>query len=365
MYNVISSIKNLLRSKFINLTVIASLSLGMLFPMIVLCIGNVMINESTAGVGLYPERTAGIFSGYKTIDMEKALSDHPQIEFIVEASDACNDYIVSGNKMIKTQIAGYSSGPDKIVNFKMIDGRYFTEAELSGNDRLCIISTALQKELGCGVGDIVTVGKEDFTVIGVHIKRELSVNIPIRTFSERYETFHNYNILFTKECDVKTKGLRIINEILDEYGLKSTSYMFLSDFYDEHNDLKNAYLGLFLMFAIASVVLVYAALNISNIMVNKINADMKNYTIRMQLGAAKGSIFGFLWVQLLILMLISVGADTLIIFLLKKFVPFFAMYQFDLSPTAVLLTVLIGAIYVFILSSSLVKKIFRERQVRA
>lgn len=139
--------------------------------------------------------------------------------------------------------------------------------------------------------------------------------------------------------------------------------MLLSDYYEEHNDLKNAYFAIAIMLAIASVVLIYAALNISNIMVNKINNDMKTYKIRMQLGAAKGNIFGFLWTQLFALMLIAVAMDALIIFLLKTFMPFFAVFPFDLDFTAVLLTTLIGTAYVLILSSALVKRVFGKRRV--
>ncbi len=363
MYTIISSIKNIYRNKFINLTVIASLSLGLLFPMLVFCIGNIVIKEVWAGVATYPERTAGIFSNTKTrIDIEKAIKDKQQIELIVEGSFTNHDYIVMGNKIVKTETVGYKAGNDKMTSFEMLYGKYFTESEFNGSDNICLISSELQKELGCLPGDTVILGKEEFILKGVYIRKDKSVIMPLDTFSRKYETFYSYHVLFKENCNVKNEGVEIIKELLEEYGLNTENYMLLSDYYEEHNDLKNAYFAIAIMLAIASVVLIYAALNISNIMVNKINNDMKTYKIRMQLGAAKGNIFGFLWVQLFVLMLISVIMDSLIIFLLKTFMPFFAVFPFDLDFTSVLLTSLIGTAYVLILSSVLVKRVFGKRR---
>ncbi len=364
MYTFISALKSVFRNKFINLTVIISLSLGLLFPMLVFCIGNIVIKEVWAGVATYPERTAGIFSNTKTrIDTDKAMRDYPQLELIVETAFTEQDYIVSGNKIVKTETVGYKSGNDKMTGYVMLDGNYFTESEANGDEYICLITSALQKELGCNAGDTLVLGNDEFTVKGVYINKYKSVLLPLDAFSKKYETAYAYNILFNKGCDVRNEGNDILIALLEEYGLNTENYMLLSDYYEEHNDLKNAYFAIAIMLAIASVVLIYAALNISNIMVNKINNDMKTYKIRMQLGAAKGNIFGFLWTQLFALMLIAVAMDALIIFLLKTFMPFFAVFPFDLDFTAVLLTTLIGTAYVLILSSALVKRVFGKRRV--
>lgn len=363
MYTFISAIKSVFRNKFINLTVIASLALGMLFPMLVFCIGNVVLKEIWASVAAYPERTAGIFSDDTIrIDTEKAMADCPQIELIEEGSFTKHDYIVSGGRIVKTETVGYKAGGDKMVGYDMLYGRYLTEEESNGSERVCVITSALQKELGCNAGDTVILGDEEFTVKGVYINRNITVLMPLDTFAQKYEAEYVYNVLFKKDCDVKTEGVKAIEKLLDEYGIDNTHYMLMSDYYEENNDLKNAYFALAIMLAVASIVLIYAALNISNIMVNKINNDMKNYTIKMQLGAKKGNIFGFLWVQLIVLMLISVGIDAVIVILLKNFLPFFAVFPFDLDLLAVLLTALIGGAYVLVLSSALVKKVYKERK---
>lgn len=363
MYTFISALKNVFRNKFINLTVIASLSLGLLFPMLVFCIGNIAIKEVWAGVAAYPERTAGIFSNTEIrIDTKKAMNDYPQIELMVEGSFTQNDYIISGNKIVRTGIVGYKAGNDKLTNCEMLLGRYFSEAESNGSEHICLITSYLQKELGCNVGDTVVLGNEEFKVTGVYIKKDNTVLLPMDTFLQKYETAFTYNILFKKGCDVETEGVEALKALLEEYGLSTESYMLMSGYYKEHNDLKNAYFALVIMLSVASVTLMYAALNISNIMVNKINADMKSYKIRMQLGATKNSIFGFLWTQLFMLMLISVGIDALIILLLKTFMPFFAVFPFDLDLTAVLLTALTGTVYVIVLSSTLLKRVFGKRR---
>jgi hypothetical protein len=43
MYTIITALKSLYRNKFVNLTVIISLAMGMLFQMLVFCIGNVQL----------------------------------------------------------------------------------------------------------------------------------------------------------------------------------------------------------------------------------------------------------------------------------------------------------------------------------
>ena len=361
MYTFISAIKSVFRSKFINLTVIASLALGMLFPMLVFCIGNITLKEVWAGVTTYPERTASIQTYTIRIDTEKAMKDYPQIELMMEGSFLEYDYIVSGNKIVKTQTVGYKNGYDKIISFEMLDGKYFTESEANGNEHICLITSNLQKELGCHAGDKVVLGNEEFTVKGVYIRKDNTVLLPLESFAQKYETHYNYSLIFKKDCDIKTKGAEILKSLLEEYGLNTENYMLISDYYEEHNDLKNAYLSLAFMLAIASLTLIYAALNISNLMVNKINADMKNYIIKMQLGASKVNIFGFLWIQLIVLMLVSVGIDAVIVILLKKFLPFFAVFPFELDASAVFLTVVVGTVYILILSSGLVKRVYRER----
>ena len=178
-----------------------------------------------------------------------------------------------------------------------------------------------------------------------------------------------YDITFTKDCNAETEGVEILDKLLEEYNFDTPKndpdtvrYFLASEYYVSHYDLRNAYFALGIMLAIAAVVLIYAALNISNIMVNKINTDMKNYTIKMQLGASKGNIFGFLLVQLLVLMLISVVMDIIIVYWLKNFTSFLSMFSFDLNPLTVLLTALIGTVYVLILSSALVKRVYKERK---
>lgn len=362
MYTIISAIKNVYRNRFINFTVIVSLSLGLLFPMLVFCIGNVTLKSIWGGLAYNPERVVAVNTDEKIrINIEKAKADYSEIELMVEGAFVASDYAVVGDKFIKTEVVGYKAGHDRIFRYDMLYGRYFTDSESNGNESVCIISSALQKELDCNVGDSLTLSDKNFSIKGVYISDEAFVRIPLEAFSKMYRTMYAYDIQFDKSCDVKTKGVEILNKLADEYKINNRDFLIANDYYDTTNELKNAYFALAIMLAIASVVLIYAALNISNIMVNKINSDLKSYTIRMQLGAAKSNIFGFLLVQLFALMLISVGIDALIIFLLKKYMPFFAVFPFDLDLPSVLLTALIGTVYVLILSSGLLKRAFGER----
>lgn len=364
MYTVISAVKNLFRNPFINLTVIVSLTLGLLFPMLVFCIGNVLLKEIWSGLAYSPERTAGLYTDNEIrIDTEKAMEDHPQIELMVEGAFAQHDYAVLNEKFIRTEIAGYKTGSNQLARYEILYGRYLTDSEANGEERVCIISTTLQKELGCAVESKITFGREDFTVKGVYISKSVAAIIPLDTFLQKYDTMYTYTIRFKNTCNMKTEGVEIMNRLADEYGISNRDFILMSDHYKETNDLQNAYFALSILLAVASVILVYAALNISNILVNKINADRRNYIIKMRLGASRGSIFGFLWVQLLILMLISVGIDIVIVLLLKKFMPYIAVFPFDLNPLAVLLTALIGTAYVLVLTSALVKKVFAEKEM--
>ena len=365
MYTFVSAVKNLYRNKFLNCTVIVSFALGMLFPLLVFCVGNIMLKSIWTGIAIYPERVIALYTDDSIrINTEKAKADHSEIEVIMETAFTANDYVSFDEGFIEAQIIGNGAGNEKIIRYEMLSGRYLTDEEANGSDKICLISSTLQRELGCGTGDIIRVGGSTFEIKGVYIENNAELIMPLESFSQIYYTRYAYNIQLKSGYEAKSTGARIANELADEYGIPNRDFLIADSYYDTTNDLKNAAFALFIMLGIASVVLLYSALNVSNILVNKIHSDMKNYIIKIQLGASKSTLFEFLSVQLFILMLGAVFADIAAVAVIKSFMPYVVGFPFELSPLAVLMTVGIGTVYVLLLSFVLLKKIYGRRNLR-
>ncbi len=369
MYTIITALKSLYRNKFVNIAVIVSLALGMLFPMLVFCIGNVQLKAAWGSTPFHTDRLMGIIGDYGSdcrIDTRKAKLDYPEIDQISEGSFVIFNTAVFNNKFYEAETVGYKEGINDIVRYSMIYGDFLTDEELNGNERICVITLPLQEELGCMPGDYITLGEtgEKLLIKGVYGEYDYSVLMPLDTFSEIYPSVQiSYSVQFTKGTDLETRGKEILNKLTDEYGLKNKNFLTVKENDSLKNILKNAYFVLGVMLAVASVVLLYAALNIFNILINKLNTDMKNYMVKMQVGASKGKIYGFIFVQLFLLMIISVAIDMCIILFLQKYVPDIVVFPFILDLGSTAFTAAIGFLYVLILAFAMVKRLKGRRLV--
>lgn len=357
MYTVISAVKSLYRNKFVNLTVTVSIALGMLFPMLVFCIGNVMVKAVGEGLALYPERT-GSTELLGDIDPVQLKSDIPYAERVAKSTDIVTEYVSRGYSFADTKICGVGAGAEKIYGIPVISGRYFTEREAESSERLCCISTSLQKELDCRIGDKAKIGDGEFTVIGVFAGTGIKALLPLQAFSELFSSKIKYDILLKEGYNIENETGNITEKLSEKYAVSS-----LTPFNTQRNaanDLNYAVLGLSAMFGIVSLVLVYSALNVSNILTNKMQADRKNYIIKIQLGASKKDIFAFLAVQLLLLMLLSVIIDIAATVLIGRFMPYAAGLPFAVGPIPILLTIATGVLYILMLTSEQLKKFYRK-----
>ncbi len=371
MYTITTALKSLYRNKFVNLTVIVSLALGMLFPMLVFCIGNAELKTAWGTIPYHHERMLGMIGDLGTehrVDCEKAKLDHPEIEFISEGSFVIENTAIFGNKFYTAETAGYKGDQNKIIRYNMIYGEFFTDEELNGNEKICAVTISLQKQLGCMPGDYITLGEteEKLLVKGVYGDYKYSLIMPMETFIEIYSpssTELAYFVQFKKGIDLNTEGREILTSLTEEYGIENKNFVDIEENDSLKINLRNAYFALTIMLAIASVVLLYAALNIFNILINKLNNDMKNYMVKMQVGASKGKIYAFLSVQLFVLMLISVAADVGIVIFLKQFISDIVVFPFILDLSSIMFTAAVGSVYVLILACAMVKRLNGRRLV--
>lgn len=371
MYTIITALKSLYRNKFVNLTVIVSLALGMLFPMLVFCIGNVQLKTAWGTIPYHTERLLGLVGDPGTehrIDCSKAKLEHPEIEHLSEGSFVIDNTAIFKNKFYTTETAGYKGNQNKIIRYNMIYGEFFTDEELNGNEKICAITISLQEQLGCMPGDYITLGKteEKLLIKGVYGDYKCSVIMPLETFIEIYSSSSTdlaYTFQFKEGIDLETEGKEILSSLTEEYEIENKNFINIEENDSLQINLRNAYFALSIMLAIASVVLIYAALNIFNILINKLNNDMKNYMVKMQVGASKGKIYGFVAVQLFVLMLISVAADVGIVLFLKKYISHIVIFPFILDLSSILITAALGSLYVLILAFAMVKRLRGRRLV--
>jgi putative ABC transport system permease protein len=93
--------------------------------------------------------------------------------------------VKKGNKQVNTTIAGTVSGYQDIVGFFVGKGRFFTELDDTHRRKVCVLGNKLLGELELPddpVGSLVSIGGDEFTVIGVMEKRGELIGLNLDDF---------------------------------------------------------------------------------------------------------------------------------------------------------------------------------------
>lgn len=347
-YSAGDGIKNIFRSKFISATIIISLALGLVFPMLVLCLGNSMIKEIKANMPYFPERTGAILTGNAELNTVEILANYSEIETVVKTMYTIKTLISNEDKnIVKSDVVGYGSGFPKQYKINMSQGKYFTDEEADGKERLCVITNDLSQKLSIGVGKSIEIKNNFYKIIGVsNSKNQVNtVYLPIECCKEIFENISfNYNILLKSNYKFAQEGLTLSKEILNQNSIKeNNNIVAFENFYT--NEQNQIIYGFTIMLLIAGIVFVYALLNIYNVIANKIKREQNNYKIRIQLGAKKGDIYLFTFIQLFVFIIAASAIDAVIIVVLSKFILSVGVFAFELNLLVILLIILIGAIF--------------------
>lgn len=243
-------------------------------------------------------------SGSKlTYDDAKAIEKSVDgVKYVAPAVKSSYQLVV-GNQNWTSSVEGTTPNIIEIRNFKIADGRMFTERDLTSRSRVCVIGQTVVDNLfpeGSAVGKIMRINKAPFQVIGVLAAKGQSANgqdqddvvyIPLTTAQQRVMGINyirditvqaeNENTVDSAQADIETL-LRTRHKIKaggdDDFTVRNLSA--LMETMVETTGTITLLLGI-----IAAISLLVGGIGIMNIMLVSVTERTREIGIRKALGA--------------------------------------------------------------------------------
>jgi putative ABC transport system permease protein len=112
-----------------------------------------------------------------TVDDAKALRDLPEIEYLAEGSQS-RQQVIAGNQNWSTQIQGTNVDMPSIRSWPMLHGSFFTEQDVQGAAKVCVLGAAVSENLfgpdADPTDEVVRIRNHVFRVLGVMGKKGAS-----------------------------------------------------------------------------------------------------------------------------------------------------------------------------------------------
>jgi putative ABC transport system permease protein len=222
--------------------------------------------------------------------------------------------VIYNNENWSTRLQGGNADFFYIMNYNLLEGRYFTESEVERKDKVVVIGQIVKEQLfgnQSPVGKIVRINKIPFTVLGVFETKGQSdskqygddrVVIP---YTVAMANFAKAKYLYTiqasavsmelskKACEEITALLRQRHNIMDEKAENDFSVRLQEDKLKENEDSGKVLTTLLIV--IAAVSLIVGGIGIMNMMLVSVTERMREIGIRLALGAKrKDVIFQFI-----------------------------------------------------------------------
>ncbi len=223
------------------------------------------------------------------------------------------------------EVWGVSHDFFSIMTYGMTEGRFFTEEELAGRQRVCVVGSQVHSDLFDGQpasGETVVFNSEQFTVLGVAepkgsalgMNNDNRIFIPYTTAERVMHTKYYYNAIFTaKEPGSGAATADHIARILEEKfrntnrQIEKTNGVQVDPFrvycQDEMQASFDSVTGVvtLLLSGIAGISLLVGGIGIMNIMLVSVTERTREIGIRKSIGARKVHILGQFLFEALIL----------------------------------------------------------------
>ena len=294
------------------------------------------------------------FKNTLKIDDIKAIENESPFVIYLSPEFVKGNQLIYGNKNCFSGVCGVSENYDKIRNWEVLEGKFFTEEDIENGNQVCVIGHTVLKELFNGedpIDQFIRVRNIPFRVVGVMEQRggefigDNNIFIPYTTYRSRIQNIKNIYLLYcsitsyeyieeAKE-DIRTilrQRHNLQPEDKDDFKLIS-----ILDIFDTFTGTTKK-LTLFLVI-IASISLLVGGIGIMNIMLVSVNERIREIGIRMSLGARRIDILRQFLFESMILSLIGGLIGTILGILISQHIPHFSPdLKSDISIEAIIIS---------------------------
>jgi putative ABC transport system permease protein len=305
-------------------------------------------------------RQGGLDSQTLTVEDFKAISrECPSIEY-VSPSVRKMTQAVYGNQNWSTMCYGVNEDYDKIRNWPIGSGTFFTRQDITSGAKLCILGKTVVENLFGGqnpIGETVRIKNVPFRVIGVLSAKgsgmggdnDDCVLIPYVTAMKRISrvTYLNTIIASVVSKEKTQQGMDEITQLFrqrhnlmnkEENNFTIRSQADLADVAAKTTGVLTLFLS-----AIACVSLLVGGIGIMNIMLVSVTERIREIGIRLALGARGRDILMQFLTESIVLSLIGGILGILFGIVLSRTIAYFAKWNTVITPASILLSFLFSA----------------------
>ncbi|MGB8452219.1 MAG: ABC transporter permease [Anaerocolumna sp.] len=312
-----NAVSGLAANKLLNLIIIVSIVVGMMYPIVACTISEGILQDSKLSEYKDPEHMAILefFAPFmeqseldtKIMSLTKGI-DIYGYQTIYTVTAKCNKH------NFLSAVAGYSSSFLSLEGYKLIEGRLITETEISEGKPVCMVRTNGENDIKAG--DSLSFMGTSYEVVGIiRIPKAYGgIFIPYKAM----EAFIGKNSLQYK-ITLQTKEEPNINEIksnlyfADSVLSIGTAVENVKPYYESVWALIRERIG------IGLIVLLFAVISIIMIIIGKAIDDQYIIGVKMSIGASGIQVFTETFLQNAVLMIIALLIDFILFPIVKHY----------------------------------------------
>lgn len=363
LYNIFNAINSLKKKRFVSVSIIISLFLGLLLPILVICFGMAGLNFFSYSEIKDADKVILLNTPQETLKSNDMKYVEESINSIQELSayESFQATTIANGKYNLSNIRSIDTNFLNFTNLSLVQGRWFDSNEMNSS-LVCIVGKNFKRYYlrDTGLGEQINIFGSNFEVIAVTDELSYidSVIIPSYCLERIKRSNRNptYYIKVRNKEDI-LEDVKSIQSFIKQHFNINVNLELYNDIHK--NDISKLYIYILILVCITGVVLVYSIINISNIILNKVDDDRKGLGIRLSLGASKSDIYFQNLIEMMILSLIASALALLSVYgigsVLNTYLIGFSVISISVQVVVTSILICIGIS--FFLSTLVIRKI--------